>query len=242
MLNTSQISRGALLCVGLLSAAIALLQLAQSIRNSTVSTLAVGLAAEKNIEFTVLQKVAVKLQTAADISCRSDILADALTVHLHYLDRIDDVQNYDEWAQGVQRASMFVKNAIHCSPADGNLWARLAMLRQAAVYLPADIAELMKQSVKLSPAQINVLMSRLEVWRRISREEWGIMVDMVRRDVSNILCCANGGDVTSAQTRFSLLIEASARSVMDTVPLSRVNTLSHLGIRSAKRYLLQKRD
>lgn len=233
MPRVSRLSLAAVISVGVLSATIAITELRGSIELSSVSVLADRLRNEQGIDFRTLQKVALQLgQDTSLISCRRDSLASALTVHLAYLDRLDETDNYDVWAKGIEQASTFVAAAIQCSPADGNLWLRLAMLRQAEVSLPAEIADLMGQSVELSPAQINVLLARLEVWRKMDSRGLELAEADLKSDVSRLLSYGRSRDIEVAQVKFNETLMVLAQRQAAFLPKGRIDFLSELGIKS----------
>lgn len=222
MTKAVHLSRAILVCVGLLSGAIATAELGKSIELSSVSVLADRLRKEDPIDSDVLSKIATDLGTDSDmVSCRSDILSDVLTVHLHYLDRLDETENYEEWARGIERASAVVEDAIGCFPADGNLWGRLAMLRQAAVSLPAETAELMSRSVELSPAQTNVIVARFEVWRKMDAAAVKFVEHTLRKDLDSLLSYGDDDDIGIVAAKFSEPVRARANLAIDLFPEDR---------------------
>lgn len=227
-----KLSRSIMICVGGLSAAIAFVELDSSIGHSTISVLAKRLRAEHDIEFNILQKVAARLDRGASgMSCRTEMLADALTIHLHYLDHLDNVESYDEWAQGVQRAVTFVEFAIQCSPADGNLWARLAMLRQATVFQPDETARLMRRSVELSPAQINVILARFEVWKAMERIASTLPQEDVTSDIFNLVAFGRIRDIKLAFSRLGRQLKMHVRQQIQALGDARSKHLHASGIR-----------
>lgn len=230
MTKAIHLSRAIFVCVGLLSGAIATAELGKSIELSSVSMLADRLRKDYPIESHVLSKIATDLGTDSDMmSCRSDILSDVLTVHLHYLDRLDETENYEEWARGIERASAVVEDAIGCFPADGNLWGRLAMLHQAAVSLPSETVEFMSRSVELSPAQINVILARFEVWRKMDVTEHGLEETALTADLSRFLSYGRRDDIEAINAWLSGPILARVRSVVLTLPEEKKVRLAGIG-------------
>lgn len=215
MSGVTRVSRATLVGVGVLSATIAFAELRESIELSSVTLVADRITNHQDVDVWTIQSVMLKLDYDASlVSCRSDILADVLALHLNYIDRLDENEDYDEWWKGVERTSAFVNKAIQCSPADGNLWLRLAMLRQAAVAIPAEIVDIMRRSVELSPAQMNVLLARLEVWRKMGDDELGLASTIVEADLSNILAFGNERDVAYAKTRLSTKLKRMGQNIV----------------------------
>lgn len=227
------LSRAVLVCIGVLSATIATAELRKSIELSSVSVLADRLRQKPGMELPPLERVASRVELDGSLpSCRSDSLADLLTVHLRHLDRLDQTENYDEWAEGIERATQFVEAAISCSPADGNLWARLAMLRQAAVPVPEQTAQLMAQSVRLSPAQINVILARFEVWRRMDAAALALADAGLRSDLRNTLAHANGTDLQHIQSKLNTPLSQMAYEESKSLSKERVAHITALRLNS----------
>jgi hypothetical protein len=240
VLGADSLSRVALVSVGVLSATIAIAELRDSIELSSVSILADRLRNEQNIDFQTLQKITNTFeQDASLVSCRRDSLADALTVHLSYLDRLNETENYDEWVKGIERTSSFIQASIRCSPADGNLWLRMAMLRHAAVFLTAETADLMRRSVEFSPAQVNVLLARLEVWSKMGETELELASTSVSSDLYSLLAYGRFGDVAYGETRLSAKLGTLVRSQLVRLSSDRIKLLSVNGIRVAQQDLGQ---
>lgn len=227
------LSRAILACVGVLSATIAAAELRKSIELASVSVLADGLRRMPGMELPALERIPPHLELNGSLlSCRSDSLADVLTVHLRHLDRLDQTENYGEWAEGIERATQFVEEALSCSPADGNLWARLAMLRQAAVPVPEQTAQLMAQSVQLSPAQINVILARFEVWRRTDAATLALAGVSLRSDVGNMLAYANGTDLQHIQSKLNTPLSQIAYQQSKSLSKARVDYIKALRLNS----------
>lgn len=100
--------------------------------------------------------------------CRSDIVRAGLTVLLADLDRQNSTTDYEAWAAAMARSEDYLHHALTCSPADGNLWVRLAMVRFAIAAEPRELAYLMSQSVNLAPAEPNIVAARFVLWNKLN--------------------------------------------------------------------------
>lgn len=137
---------------------------------------------------------------AADVvstgACRSDILDAGLNFIMRDLDLQDPIQHYDDWSKSVARADVFIQHALACSPANGDYWVRLAMVRRAAGENPGELSLLMSKSVALAPSEISVLRARFSVWRRASATTLALSNDVLTRDLRTLLDHATPKEIT----------------------------------------------
>ncbi|MCM2477820.1 hypothetical protein HGO38_30705 [Rhizobium sp. CG5] len=101
-------------------------------------------------------------------TCRSDVVRAGLTVVLADLDRQNSTDDYDAWAAAMERSQNYLRHALSCLPADGNLWLRLAMVRFAVAAEPRELASLMSQSVNLAPVEPNIVAGRFVMWNKMN--------------------------------------------------------------------------
>lgn len=179
--------RISLICVCVLSGAIALSELRHSIAVSSSTVLAERLQAHIAVSDQVVSAVVAGIVARNETCCRRDCLSSDLTVLLSNLDRQDEVVRYEEWAGAISGTGNFLVGAISCSPADGNLWLRMAMVRQASVAVPSEVAQLMTNSEALSPSQVNVLLGRLELWKQMDEHSLTLAKPSLQADLSNLL-------------------------------------------------------
>jgi hypothetical protein len=119
--------------------------------------------------------------------CRSDVIAAGLAFVLRDVDLQNQVDQYDAWANAMTRADRYVMHALSCNPGDGDLWARLAMIRQASSENAEQLSALMAQSALLAPSEMYVLRARFFVWRRASPATLDRAADTVERDIRTVL-------------------------------------------------------
>lgn len=131
----------------------------------------------------------------ASNECRSDILDGGLTFVLRDLDLQNAVDRYDDWAAAITRADSYVTHALSCNPGDGDLWARLAMVRQASSENSEQLSAILNQSALLAPSEMYVLRARFFVWRKASALTLSRSSDAVERDVRTLLRYSNWKDI-----------------------------------------------
>ena len=140
-------------------------------------------------------------------TCDAVLVRSAITVSLAALDRVDRDAEYDAWASLLQRSQALVTHGLTCMPADGNLWLRLAMLRQASGEVQQEQATLLTLSQRYSPAEFRTLVGRLAQWNRVSSATVERARSEVVSDVRNALVYLSPNDlvVTLAQPSASVL-------------------------------------
>lgn len=149
-------------------------------------------------------------------TCNGEVLRSTLTVLLAHLDRADRESAYEVWAQRLGSAEKQVGHALSCLPADGNLWLRLAMLRQAGGEVPGEQAALMALAQQLAPSERRQLVGRLAQWNRLSSATLVLARDEVIADVRNGL---NFLDVPDIRTALRVPSTAILGIIRETLPL-----------------------
>jgi hypothetical protein len=94
----------------------------------------------------------------------------AVTLALALADRQNIALDYETWAAAIAKAEGTIVRALSCSPADGNLWLRLAMTRLAAGEDPGEQVALLGMSQQMEPNNAPILTARLSHWRRLSKD------------------------------------------------------------------------
>lgn len=149
-------------------------------------------------------------------TCNAEVLRTSVTVLLANLDRADRDQDYEKWAGRLEQTHRQVVHALACLPADGNLWLRLAMLRQAGGEVPQEQASLMALAQQLSPSERRQIVGRLAHWNRLSAATLALSHDEAATDVRNGLNYLPISDV-----RLALDAPSSAMSgiIAETFPM-----------------------
>jgi len=168
-------------------------------------------------------------------TCNGDILRASLTVLLADLDRIDRDRAYDEWAEGIGQAEEQVLHALSCQPGDGNLWLRLAMLRQAGGELPREQASLMALSQQFNPSDGRQLVGRLVHWNRLSPATLALSRDEAAADVRNGLNYLSAADIRTALGTPSPTMAGIIGEILPLLPAERRALLQKGGFGRADR-------
>lgn len=121
------------------------------------------------------------------IECQSNIVRPFLTILLSYLDQVNPNIDYEEWSRSLQLAEGFVQHALSCSPTDGNLWARYAMIRQVSAEQPEELARIVGNSQRYSPAEENAISARFLLYNRLTDASLLAISKPFERDIK-ILC------------------------------------------------------
>jgi hypothetical protein len=93
--------------------------------------------------------------------CRSNVLEAALTIQLNHLDGVNRAVDDERWQDAMAKALSLVEHAERCTPGDGNLWLRDAMLVRAVAEQPAAIVQRLELSANLIPNYMPVVLTRL---------------------------------------------------------------------------------
>ena len=135
------------------------------------------------------RKDVVKLSTisneiVSENVCRSDILKAGLVLVLSRIEINLAPQDYDSWLEAVSKANGYIAHAIRCTPTDGNLWLRMAMVTRAGAEDPERIAELMTRSQNLAPAEISVVMDRVRFYNSLGASTLKKTSFVVQKDLA----------------------------------------------------------
>lgn len=183
----------------------------------------------------VIGKYAARAETIiADDECRSDVIDGGLTFVMRDLDLQNSVDRYDAWAAAMTRADRYVTHALSCNPANGDLWARLAMIRQASSENAEQLSALMSQSALLAPSEIYVLRARFFVWRKATAATLDRASDTVDRDIRTVLNYAEPNDIVDVLGNAGANLRAHILAAAKFIPAGRLVTLKKLHVDPAK--------
>lgn len=159
--------------------------------------------------------------------CQTNIVRPFLTILLSYLDHVDPNTDYEEWLRSLQLAEGFVQHALSCSPLDGNLWARYAMIRQASAEQPQELSRILGNSQRYSPAEENAISARYLLYNRLTDASLKSISKQLAQDIE-ILCSVPAEKLRSKlqapSKRLAKLINAVASScptIGNVVPSNR---------------------
>nr|WP_145959094.1 hypothetical protein [Rhizobium sp. ACO-34A] len=119
--------------------------------------------------------------------CLSDVVKAGATVELTRLDRMDLTNAFPQWVETADLADSYLVHALSCLPTSGNLWLRLAMIRQAVAEVPTSLEHLVQLSQLYAPAEADVLRARLLMLNRLSPVGMSALAPIWKADV-NVAC------------------------------------------------------
>jgi hypothetical protein len=166
-------------------------------------------------------------------SCRTDILDAVVSVSQRHVDQQFDARNGPDWLDSMRRMEPVVRDALACSPTNGDLWARLAILRW---YLGGSAEEqigLMTLSQVYAPAELAVVKRRLRHWRNVTRRMAMRAENLVRSDIRVMLLYAPAKDAAAALASLPPAIEPLFLAEERLVPQERREDLRRAGLGSA---------
>ena len=155
-------------------------------------------------------------------SCRSDIVNAGLGFVLADLDLQNSVTDFDAWTSSLERADRYIQHALSCSPGDGNLWVRLALVRRAGGENPQELAALLAQSALLFPAEIDALSARFVLWRSVSQETLDLAATTADTDLRTVLLYLRPTTVRSMLENSSPQLKARVSAMLPIVPPERL--------------------
>lgn len=130
------------------------------------------------------------LRTAASVdtkigqgTCLSDVVKAGATVELARLDRSDLTNAFPQWVEAADRTDAYLVRALSCLPTNGNLWLRLAMVRQAIAEVPTSLEHFVQLSQFYAPAEADVLRARLLMFNRLSPLGMSALAPIWKADV-----------------------------------------------------------
>ena len=125
--------------------------------------------------------------------CRSDIVKAGLRLVLADLDaNIEDAAT-ETTAARLGFAETYIRHALSCFPANGDVWLRLAMVRSLRNASPLETAVLMNFSQLYGPADANLIRGRFVMWQQFPR---GTLPQAeAARDADIAVVCGKEGEI-----------------------------------------------
>lgn len=129
----------------------------------------------------------------AEKICRSDIVKAGLRLVLADLDANGKDVASETGAARLGFAETYIRHALSCLPANGDVWLRLAMVRSLRNASPLEIAVLMNFSYLYGPADANLIRGRFVMWQQFSSE----MLPQAKaaRDADTAVVCGRDGEI-----------------------------------------------
>ncbi len=131
-------------------------------------------------------QVKYALEIPAAGICRTDILKAGAAVLIRDLDRQNPDQDYESWAAAISVAEGFFLHALSCMPADGNIWLRLAIVRQQIAEEPVETARLLSLSQHYAPSEAGVLRIRMQFWNTLSERSLQLALPAIKADIRTL--------------------------------------------------------
>ncbi|MFK3781092.1 hypothetical protein [Agrobacterium sp. NPDC089420] len=101
----------------------------------------------------------------AEKICRSDIIKAGLRLVMADLDANGSDDTSEAGTARLGLAETYIRHALSCFPANGDVWLRLAMVRSLRNAAPMEIAVLMNFSQLYGPADANLISGRFVMWQ-----------------------------------------------------------------------------
>ena len=141
-----------------------------------------------------LEKYAQETEAISDRNiCATRIVKSGLTLSLRNLDYQNPDQNYDQWSEAMRTSEKLLLHALTCTPTNGNLWLRLAMIRQQTAELADQIGRLTTLSQLYAPAEQEIVLARFLLWNRMSLASIRVAETAFEADVELICKSRNVG-------------------------------------------------
>lgn len=129
----------------------------------------------------------------AEKICRSDIVKAGLRLVLADLDANGKDVASEAGAARLGFAETYIRHALSCFPANGDVWLRLAMVRSLRNASPLEIAVLMDFSHLYGPADANLIRGRFVMWQQFSSET--LQQAKAARDADTAVVCGKDGEI-----------------------------------------------
>lgn len=160
-------------------------------------------------------------QLVDDGVCRSGTLRDGLHLVLANLERRNPATDYDGWSAAAEAAETFALHAVSCAPAEGDFWVRLALVERAIAEDPGRLAQMLRLSAELAPAEGPTLSARFVLWNRISEKTFGLVPDVFERDARTVLAKARTADLRQYFARSPAFLMSAVRRLSSALPPAR---------------------
>ncbi|MFC3073140.1 O-antigen ligase family protein [Shinella pollutisoli] len=223
-------SGAALVAIALLGTVLAAFDARDAAAGAAVRRFARALDAGRQVDDAALAALIAGHMPADRLTgCKAAVLRPSLTVLLAALDRTDRDRAYEDWAARLAAAEEQVRHGLSCMPADGNLWLRLAMLRQAGGEVAAEQARLMALSQQLNPSEGRLLTGRLAHWNRLSAATVALAREEAAADLRNGLVYLPPPELQAVLATQSQAMADLLRETLPLIPEERRKALGPLG-------------
>ncbi|GGE01007.1 hypothetical protein GCM10011390_19830 [Aureimonas endophytica] len=128
--------------------------------------------------------------TALDRVCSDAVGRAAITLALRDMNDRNPAADFEGWSTALGGTEALLRRMAACSPSDGNVWARLALIERVIVMPMPVIVATMRLSEKLSPAEYGPLLARLEVARLADPALAAATAEITDRDLDRFLAQA----------------------------------------------------
>lgn len=217
------------LCLGALW--IATTELETSRHFGPMIRLAALMRQELPVDRTAVERYTAEVGSIVEAGiCRADVLRAGLTLTLRDLDHQHSASDYGAWRHAFEKAGRFIDHALACTPADGNLWLRSAMLRQAIGENPLELAGLLHASVQFAPSEISVLTARFQVWNTAQPETLALARASLEKDLATVLEYARPAVVVAILSNPSPALTPYLRTALRRISPTRRENLAAAGL------------
>jgi hypothetical protein len=144
--------------------------------------------------------------------CRSDILRPGLVVMLADLGRMNQTADYAAWARANAATEAYLTLMIRCTPSDGNVWLRRALVESVIAEDPKSLRSKMMIARALMPYENKQVYARLYLWKRLSPLALEISQDLARGDIRATLLHGSDDLKTSMRQGMSAAFAALVKS------------------------------
>lgn len=148
--------------------------------------------------------------------CRSDIVKAGLRLVLADLDASVAKVTPEAAAARLGFAETYIRHALSCLPANGDVWLRLAMVRALRNASPLETAVLMNFSQLYGPADANLIRGRFAMWRQFPRDT--LPQAEAARDADTAIVCGKEGEILRWTLR-DVCPQEPAGTVKHSIPL-----------------------
>jgi hypothetical protein len=128
------------------------------------------LSAMSSVEAALVEQYAYAAEAAvAGGVCRAEVVHAGIVPIMLAVDITNPDVNYVAWARALERAETYMNASLRCLPTSGDIWLRMAMIKQAIGENPQVIASLLALSQYFSPSEGELVFARLSLWNRVEQ-------------------------------------------------------------------------